>query len=88
MCHPACSAQRHLAVGQHRAGGALLGSEVGVLGERLAELSGLPPASPELLALVKLSSEIVERVVWEVVPDLAETIIREHLHELAAKRVN
>jgi CheY-like chemotaxis protein len=58
------------------------------MGERLAELSGLPPASPELLALVKLSSEIVERVVWEVVPDLAETIIREHLHELAAKRVN
>lgn len=58
------------------------------MGERLAELSGLPPASPELLALVKLSSEIVERVVWEVVPELAETMIREHLHELAAKRVN
>lgn len=58
------------------------------MGERLAELSGLAPGSPELLALVKLSAEVVERVVWEVVPELAETIIREHLHELAAKRAN
>ncbi|HVV86354.1 MAG TPA: response regulator [Kofleriaceae bacterium] len=58
------------------------------MGERLAELSGLPPASPELLALVKLSSEIVERVVWEVVPELAETMIREHVAELAARRAN
>ncbi len=58
------------------------------MGERLAELSGLPPASPELLALIKLSTEVVERVVWEVVPELAETIIREHLGELAAKRAN
>lgn len=58
------------------------------MGERLAELSGLAPGSPELVALVKLSSEIVERVVWEVVPELAETIIREHVAELAAKRAN
>ncbi|MBK9037311.1 MAG: response regulator [Myxococcales bacterium] len=58
------------------------------MGERLAELSGLAPGSPELAALVKLSSEIVERVVWEVVPDLAETIIREHVADLATKRAN
>ncbi len=58
------------------------------MGERLAELSGLAPGSPELLALVKLSAEVVARVVWEVVPELAEAIIREHLHELAAKRAN
>ena len=43
------------------------------MGERLAELSGLAPGSPELLALVKLSAEVVERVVWEVVPELAAT---------------
>jgi CheY-like chemotaxis protein len=55
---------------------------------RLAELSGLEPGSPELLALLKLSTEVVERVVWEVVPDLAEQIIRENLHELAAARRN
>ena len=30
---------------------------------------------------------VVERIVWEVVPDLAEQIIRENLHELSAKRV-
>ena len=58
------------------------------MGERLAELSGLAPGSPELTALVKLSAEIVERVVWEVVPELAEAIIREHVAELVAKRAN
>ena len=44
------------------------------------------PGSPELLALLKLSTEVVERIVWEVVPDLAEQIIRENLSELSAKR--
>jgi len=56
--------------------------------ERLAEAAGLPPGSPELAALVRLSSEVVERVVWEVVPDLAEQIIRENLNDLAARRAN
>jgi CheY-like chemotaxis protein len=53
---------------------------------QLAEATGLDPASPELLALLKLSTEVVERIVWEVVPDLAEQIIRENLHELTARR--
>jgi hypothetical protein len=53
---------------------------------RLAEAAGLEPGSPELLALLKLSAEVVERVVWEVVPDLAEQIIRENLHELTQRR--
>jgi CheY-like chemotaxis protein len=53
---------------------------------RLAEAAGLEPGSPELLALLKLSTEVVERIVWEVVPDLAEQIIRENLQELAARR--
>ncbi|HVK77505.1 MAG TPA: hypothetical protein VM734_29565, partial [Kofleriaceae bacterium] len=56
------------------------------MGKRLAELSGLEPGSPELIALLKLSTEVVERVVWEVVPELAEHIIRENLHDLASKR--
>ena len=55
---------------------------------RLAEATGLQPGSPELLALLKLSTEVVERIVWEVVPDLAEQIIRENLQELAASRRN
>jgi CheY-like chemotaxis protein len=53
---------------------------------RLAEASGLEPGSPELTALLKLSAEVVERVVWEIVPDLAEQIIRENLHELTSRR--
>lgn len=53
---------------------------------RLAEASGLDPGSPELLALLKLSTEVIERIVWEVVPDLAEQIIRENLHDLTARR--
>ncbi len=46
---------------------------------RLSEVSGLPAGSPELLALLKLSTEVVERIVWEVVPELAEQIIREQV---------
>jgi CheY-like chemotaxis protein len=53
---------------------------------RLAEAAGLDPGSPELLALLKLSTEVIERIVWEVVPDLAEQIIRENLHDLTARR--
>jgi len=53
---------------------------------RLAEAAGLEPGSPELIALLKLSTEVIERIVWEVVPDLAEQIIRENLHDLVARR--
>ena len=34
---------------------------------------------PEYEAIAKLSREIIEQVVWEVVPELAEAIIREHV---------
>jgi CheY-like chemotaxis protein len=53
---------------------------------QLAAAAGLEPGSPELLALLKLSTEVIERIVWEVVPDLAEQIIRENLHDLTARR--
>lgn len=51
-----------------------------------AQEAGLDPSGPEMRALIALSKDVVERVVWEVVPDLAETIIRENLEQLAAKR--
>lgn len=54
---------------------ALSGSVV----ERLETL-GLTPEQVE--GVLKLSAEVVERVVWEVVPDLAEAMIREELHRL------
>ena len=47
--------------------------------ERLQTL-GLTPEQVE--GVLKLSAEVVERVVWEVVPDLAEAMIREELHRL------
>jgi CheY-like chemotaxis protein len=65
---------------------ALVERTLAKMGQRLAELSGLEPGSPELIALLKLSTEVVERIVWEVVPELAEAIIRENLHDLSAKR--
>ena len=65
---------------------ALVERALAKMAARLAETAGLEPGSPELLALLKLSTEVVERIVWEVVPDLAEQIIRENLQELAARR--
>ncbi|MCE9577481.1 MAG: response regulator, partial [Deltaproteobacteria bacterium] len=65
---------------------ALVERTLAKMAARLAEATGLEAGSPELLALLKLSTEVVERIVWEIVPELAESIIRENLHELAAKR--
>ncbi len=44
------------------------------------ETLGLTPDQVE--GVLKLSAEVVERVVWEVVPELAEAMIREELHRL------
>ena len=65
---------------------ALVEATLQKMAARLAEASGLQPGSPELLALLKLSAEVVERVVWEVVPELAEAIIRENLTDLTKHR--
>jgi CheY-like chemotaxis protein len=43
---------------------------------------GLSPAQVE--AITALTREVVEQVVWEVVPQLAETMIREELKRLTA----
>jgi hypothetical protein len=37
-------------------------------------------------ALSKASRDVIERIVWEVVPQLAETIIRENLDRLVKER--
>ena len=65
---------------------ALVERTLAKMAARLAEAAGIEPGSPELLALLKLSTEVVERIVWEVVPDLAEQIIRENLQDLTARR--
>jgi hypothetical protein len=51
----------------------------GQLAGKLGDL-GLSPAQAE--AVLALSREVVERVVWEVVPQLAEAIIKEELARL------
>ncbi len=51
----------------------------GHLASKLGEL-GLSPAQAE--AVLSLSREVVERVVWEVVPQLAETLIKEEIARL------
>jgi CheY-like chemotaxis protein len=64
---------------------ALVERTLAKMAARLAEAAGIEPGSPELLALLKLSTEVVERIVWEVVPELAEQIIRENLAELSKR---
>lgn len=51
----------------------------GHLAGKLGDL-GLSPAQAD--AVLALSREVVERVVWEVVPQLAETIIKEEIARL------
>jgi CheY-like chemotaxis protein len=51
----------------------------GHLGKKLDEL-GLTPAQAD--AVLALSRELVERVVWEVVPQMAEAIIKEEISRL------
>ena len=51
-----------------------------------AQEAGLTPGGPEMQALVKLSTEVIERIAWEIVPDLAEAIIRENLERLTANK--
>jgi len=45
-------------------------------------LEALGLTSDQVEGVLKLSAEVVERVVWEVVPELAEAMIREELHRL------
>jgi CheY-like chemotaxis protein len=49
----------------------------------VAKEAGLDPRGPEMQALLKLSFEVVERVVWEIVPELAEELIRDNLEKRA-----
>ncbi len=48
----------------------------------VARLETLGLTADQVEAVLKLSAEVVERVVWEVVPELAEAMIREELHRL------
>ena len=70
-------------VANHAAAGSPVGVQInGALAGKLEQL-GLTAAQVE--AVTALSRDIIERVVWEVVPVLAETIIKEELARLTGK---
>jgi hypothetical protein len=48
------------------------------------KVAALSARGPEYEAIVRLSREIIEQVVWEVVPELAEAIIRQEVDRLAS----
>lgn len=52
----------------------------------LEALGGASARGPEYDALVKISREVIEQIAWEVVPELAETIIRAELDRLVKER--
>ena len=45
------------------------------------KIAAIAARGPEYEAIAKLSREIIEKIVWEVVPELAEIIIREELQK-------
>lgn len=46
-----------------------------------AKVAAFAAKGPEYEAIAKLSREVIEQIVWEIVPELAEAIIREHLEK-------
>ncbi len=49
------------------------------------KLEGLGLSNEQIQSVVALSREVVEQVVWEVVPTLAETLIKEEIARLTAE---
>jgi hypothetical protein len=47
-----------------------------------AKLGDLGLTAQQIEGVLALSKEVVERVVWEVVPELAETLIKEEIARL------
>jgi CheY-like chemotaxis protein len=54
-------------------------------GDMAARLAELGLDADQASGVLALTREVIERVVWEVVPDLAETIIREEIARLTAE---
>src|SRR5690606_36997543 len=49
------------------------------------KLEGLGLTSEQIQGVLSLSREVVEQVVWEVVPTLAETLIKEEIARLTSQ---
>jgi CheY-like chemotaxis protein len=48
------------------------------------KLSGMGLTPDQVHGVLLLSREVIEKIVWEVVPDLAETLIKEEIRRLTA----
>jgi DNA-binding response OmpR family regulator len=60
-----------------------VGNAVAANGAALkSRLEGLDLTAEQMQAVLALSREVIERVVWEVVPVLAETLIKEEIQRL------
>jgi CheY-like chemotaxis protein len=77
--HPVPTAPFPL-VAQSQAASAMVANAVA---QKVAAISA---RGPEYEAIAKLTREVIEQVVWEVVPELAEVIIRQEIDRLANKR--
>jgi CheY-like chemotaxis protein len=55
-----------------------------VTAEFAGKLSGLGLTKEQVEGVLAISREVIEQVVWEVVPDLAEQLIREEIKRLTA----
>lgn len=53
-------------------------------GDMAAKLAGLGLTKEQVDGVLALSRDVIERVVWEVVPDLAEVLIKEEIRRLTA----
>jgi hypothetical protein len=51
-----------------------------------AKVAQISAKGPEYEAIAKLSREVIEQIVWEIVPELAEVIIREHVEKRGTAR--
>ncbi|HMI94782.1 MAG TPA: response regulator, partial [Polyangiales bacterium] len=51
-------------------------------GELAQKLDGLGLSADQVAGVLALSRDVIEKIVWEVVPDLAETLIREEIRRL------
>lgn len=61
---------------------AVAAAATAVGGDLAGKLSGLGLNNDQVQGVLALSRDVIERVVWEVVPDLAETLIREEIRRL------
>jgi hypothetical protein len=55
------------------------------MGSLESKLQGLGLTRDQVVAVLAISQGVVEQVVWEVVPVLAEAMIREEIQRLTAE---